>query len=70
MSEKRKQPDRDTQIEIYRRMALLKANDDRFRKLVATGAPYSPVPFSKPLEAQFAPDRMCIAAALRTMTNS
>jgi acetoin:2,6-dichlorophenolindophenol oxidoreductase subunit alpha len=37
MSEKRKQPDRDTQIEIYRRMALLKANDDRSRKLVATG---------------------------------
>jgi pyruvate/2-oxoglutarate/acetoin dehydrogenase E1 component len=34
------------------------------------GAPYSPVPFSKPLEAQFAPDRMRIAAGLRTMTNS
>jgi len=31
------QPDRATQIEIYRRMALLKANDERSRKLVTTG---------------------------------
>jgi pyruvate dehydrogenase E1 component beta subunit len=31
------------------------------------GAPYSPVPFSKPLESYFAPDRTRIAAALRTM---
>ena len=31
------QPGRATQIEIYRRMALLKANDERSRKLVTTG---------------------------------
>lgn len=30
-------PDADTQIEIFRRMALLKANDERCRKLVVAG---------------------------------
>ena len=30
-------PDAPTQVEIFRRMALLKANDERFRKLVTTG---------------------------------
>jgi acetoin:2,6-dichlorophenolindophenol oxidoreductase subunit beta len=32
------------------------------------GAPYSPVPFSKPLEAYFVPDRTRIATVLRAMT--
>jgi acetoin:2,6-dichlorophenolindophenol oxidoreductase subunit beta len=31
------------------------------------GAPYSPVPFAKPLESYFAPDRARIAAALQAM---
>lgn len=31
------QPDAATQVEIFRRMALLKANDERIRKLVSTG---------------------------------
>jgi pyruvate dehydrogenase E1 component alpha subunit len=30
-------PDNDTQVEIYRRMALLKANDERSRKVIMTG---------------------------------
>jgi len=30
-------PDKTTQIEIYRRMALIKANDERLRKLVKSG---------------------------------
>jgi acetoin:2,6-dichlorophenolindophenol oxidoreductase subunit alpha len=37
MKERADRPDRATQIEIYRRMALLKANDERSRKLVTTG---------------------------------
>jgi acetoin:2,6-dichlorophenolindophenol oxidoreductase subunit alpha len=37
MQQKSNQPDRDTQIEIYRRMALLKANDERSRKVVSSG---------------------------------
>ncbi|HKT54848.1 MAG TPA: hypothetical protein VJP88_10390 [Caulobacteraceae bacterium] len=31
-----------TQAEIFRRMALLKANDERCRKLVATGRLFMP----------------------------
>src|ERR1700741_3917478 len=30
-------PDGPTQVEIFRRMALLKLNDDRTRKMVTTG---------------------------------
>ena len=30
-------PDAGTQIEIYRRMALIKANDERSRKVIMTG---------------------------------
>jgi TPP-dependent pyruvate/acetoin dehydrogenase alpha subunit len=30
-------PDADTQLEIYRRMALIKANDERSRKVIMTG---------------------------------
>jgi len=40
---KDKQPDRATLVEIFRRMALLKANDERFRKVLKAGlirAPY------------------------------
>jgi acetoin:2,6-dichlorophenolindophenol oxidoreductase subunit alpha len=37
MNDTSNKPDRATQIEMYRRMALLKANDERSRKLVTTG---------------------------------
>ena len=30
-------PDAATQIEIYRRMALIKANDERSRKVIMNG---------------------------------
>jgi pyruvate dehydrogenase E1 component alpha subunit len=35
-------PDGQTQIEIFRRMALLKANDERFRKMISTGRIFLP----------------------------
>lgn len=35
-------PDGQTQLEIFRRMALLKANDERFRKLITTGRIFLP----------------------------
>ena len=31
------EPDRETQVEIYRRMALLVANDERTRRVIRTG---------------------------------
>jgi acetoin:2,6-dichlorophenolindophenol oxidoreductase subunit alpha len=39
---KTNQPDGPTQVEIFRRMALLKANDERFRKLITTGRIFLP----------------------------
>jgi len=33
----RARPDTAQQIEIYRRMALIKANDERSRKVIMTG---------------------------------
>ena len=36
------QPDGPTQVEIFRRMALLKANDERSRKMITTGRLVTP----------------------------
>ena len=33
-------PDTETQREIYRRMALIKANDERSRKVIRTGTAF------------------------------
>ena len=45
MTTDRPQPERGTLIEIYRRMTLIKQNDDRFRSIIKSGKlvmPYYP----------------------------
>lgn len=51
-------PDAQTQIEIYRRMALLKANDERSRKVITTGRLV--MPYYSPRGQEVIPSAMSV----------
>ena len=50
-------PDAATQVEIYRRMALIKANDERSRKVIMTGRLV--MPYYSPRGQEVIPSAMC-----------
>ncbi len=51
-------PDAATQIEIYRRMALIKANDERSRKVVKSGRLV--MPYYSPRGQEVIPSALCV----------
>jgi acetoin:2,6-dichlorophenolindophenol oxidoreductase subunit alpha len=51
-------PDRATQLEIYRRMALIKANDERSRKVIMTGRLV--MPYYSPRGQEVIPSAMSV----------